>query len=411
MTGREDLQEPWKIAIAGFPGAGKTLLSSTASKPLFVFFEENPRIKSIARRHIPHVKFVNKDSVSVQDQLNALILNLLMRDHEYETLVIDTGDELFQKMKESRRIKNGGEFRIGDWEWIADAYREVIASIIDLPMNIIVNYHLKSAQEGEDGALFRELALQGASKDGAPGWFDVVGVLDTFETADEQGDEVTKRVLLTHQSRTYPWVKDHSGQLPPRWPISQEVVGDIPRLLATLSQSQEGMLDGQEHQVLEVLEVPEDGPTITNADVPTPDELHAKKKEVGGDNTETEVETIVPESDSAPDKGSESGQQDESATEVYRLGQEPSPEPIPTESEEKPVEGPDTEEQDGEPQEATVESATALVAEELGGTVVFPCAVCSEEVEDEDLRDLTQIRFRQVLCRTHFKEKLATARS
>lgn len=422
MTGREDLEGPWKIAIAGFPGAGKTLLSSTASNPLFVFFEENPRIKSIARRHIPHIKLVNSDDgqVTVQDQLSALAIHLQLNEHDYETLVIDTGDELFQRMKEGRRIKNGGEFNIGDWGWIADTYREVVNGLIDLPMNVIVLYHLKSSQEGEDGVLVRELALQGAAKDEAAGWFDVVGVLDTFETADEQGDDVTKRVLLTHQSRTYPWVKDHSGQMPPRWAISENVVGDIPRLLSTLSQSGDGMKDGQEHQVLEVVETPERVVTKSGADVPTPEELHAKKQESSDDNEPPESEAISPEPEPEPESeaeagpkaeadeqhGQEEGQEAEPADEGVDTGSEP--EPIPTESEVKnEAEGQD-EESSGD---ASVETATAEVEKQLGAEQVYPCEVCSEEVEDEDLRDLTKIRFRKVLCRTHFKEKLAATRA
>lgn len=405
MTGREDLQDPWKIAIAGYPGAGKTLLSSTATKPLFVFFEENPRLKSVAHRHIPHVKLLNSSDakVTVQDQLQALAMNLMLTDHEYETLVIDTGDELFQKIKQARRIKNGGEWGPGDWGWLGDTYREVVSGLIDLPMHVIVTFHLKSSED--DDGRSRELALQGAAKDEAPGWFDVVGVIDAFETADEQGDSVTKRVLLTHQSRTYSWVKDHSGTLPVRWPISENFVGDVPRLIKTLSTSAEGFKDGQEHQVIGIIEVDTPEPTVTGADVPTPEELQAKKQGVDADTVTAEPISPEPEPASTEGEGQEAEAEEEHPTESIPAQPEPAPDPI-------SVEGPEVEGEDGESQEEpSAEEALANMEQELGAEEVHPCVVCGDNVEDEDLRELTQIRFRAIYCRPHFKEQLAAARA
>jgi hypothetical protein len=56
--------------------------------------------------------------------------------------------------------------------------------------------------------------------------------------------------------------------------------------------------------------------------------------------------------------------------------------------------------------------AAALVAEELGGEEVTSqtCEVCGDQVEDSDLADLTQIRFRKYLCREHFKVALQEMR-
>jgi hypothetical protein len=60
-----------------------------------------------------------------------------------------------------------------------------------------------------------------------------------------------------------------------------------------------------------------------------------------------------------------------------------------------------------------LEAAAALVAEELGGEEVeeiFKCDVCADQVDDKDLRDLTQIRFRKYLCREHFRDALNKAK-
>ena len=81
--------------------------------------------------------------------------------------------------------------------------------------------------------------LQGAVKDEAPGWFDVIGALDTYEVVDDEGSTMTKRVLLTHSSRTYPWVKDHSGALPRHFPLSDDFVGDFDRMYGMLTSEDE----------------------------------------------------------------------------------------------------------------------------------------------------------------------------
>lgn len=437
MTGKEDRQGPWKFAICGFPGTGKTMFSSTAPNALFVFFQESPRIKSIADRHIPHVKITNKLdangslAVAVQDQLQALWLAMSSQNHQYETLVFDTGDELFQAMKEARRMKNGGEFGISDWSWIGDAYREIITSFIDLPMNIVVLYHIKTASDDQDGT-YRELMLQGAAKDEASGWFDVVGVLDTFETVNDEGDAVTKRVLLTHSSRMYPWLKDHSGALPARFEISNDFVGDFERVLALVTGDEESFGEGSERAVLDELEVPElPEPAETGIPVVAPEVLRAKKAEAAATNTDDDSEAAIPSPEvAAPPPTSGRGKHEKEEGEPADEGQDyvtaeesvpiDSPPDAPAESgqldqqepgQREPVEEEEVESADSVA-ELTEEEAQELLEQGLGATEVdFACAVCGNEVTDEDLRELTQIRFRKYLCRTHFKEELHKSRA
>lgn len=418
MTGKEDREGPWKIAVCGHGGAGKTLFASTAPKPLYVFFSENPRIKSIARRYMPHVKIVNQYdgetlTASVQDQLAALAFWLQIEEHEYQTLVIDTGDELFQAMKEARRAKNGGEFQVGDWGWIADAYRAVIQGLIDLHMNVIVNYHLKTAQEGDSGQMFKELALQGAAKDEAPGWFDVIGALDTYEVVDEEGDTVTKRVFLTSSSRMYPWVKDHSGALPRYFPLSDNFVGDFDRMYELLT-SEEGDEKFSSREVLTELTLPEGEEVKSGAAVPSPEQLKQKKRapkaapKKAAKPKVPKVEKTEPEETAAEDSP-----QVENDSEVIQppVEEAAEPEPIPSPITVDPDLVVETDEVggvvQGEPEdEAAVEEAEELIKEELGAEEVFVCEVCGDEITDANVRELGQIRFHKNLCRPHYLEKL-----
>jgi len=396
MSGKEDRQGPWKFAIAGMAGSGKTITSSTAPNPLFVFFQNEPRIKSVAARAIQYVKIVNDftNQSYALDKMNALLMHLQLQDHDFETLVIDTGDEFFQQMKGGRTYQNGGEFGPGDWGWIADAYREVMLGLIDLPMNVIVTYHTKSTQDEEH--TFKELMLQGQAKDEACGWFDIVGALDTYQIVDEHGETVTKRVFLTSSSRMYPWVKDHSGALPSRFELSPHITDDIPRMLALASAE---ISEASREVVGEIAPV-EDEPKVSSNVVPSPEELDAKKAEAHEDTKAPDgipVETgaiIIGEAAQAPSdpEPTDSQQQVESAAEP--------PAHIPTDS--KPIH--------------EMGEAVAAVQEVLGAETVevFTCGyesdgtVCGEDVSsDEDLMDLTQIRFRELLCRPHFKAKLA----
>lgn len=419
MTGIEDRQGPWKLAVCGYAGVGKTMLGSTARNPLFVFFGETPRLKSIALRGIPHVKLSNELGLdgslqaSVQDQLQALVMYLQLEANDYDTLVVDTGDELFQQMKRARTIKNGGEFKVGDWGWIGDTYREVIMGLIDLPMNIIVNYHIKTSSDDEGS--FKELSLQGAAKDDAPTWFDIVGVIDTYMVTNEDGDDVMKRALML-QSSSYPWVKDHSGVLGNRFEISDDFIGDIPRLLELVNAEEDAPIA---HEVLDEIVKKETPVPEIRQGIPTPDDLHAKKEEKQPDETAVPVEAmaqeevpIPPQEDESVGSPSDSDVVQEEATDsspdAPESGSVPEAQDVPAEQGDQALQERELRPADAAP--LNVEEAIENVKEvfpEAEEVNVFKCDVCDEVVDDADLRDLSQIRFRKYLCRPHFREALA----
>lgn len=407
MTGKEDRLSPWKVAIGGFPGSGKTLFASTAPEPLFVFFRENPRIKSIADRHVPHVKVVNDEDATVLEKMQALAVHLELTD-DFKTLVIDTGDELQQAMKEARRIQNGGEFSVGDWSWLGDAYRELLTTFIDLSMRVIVLFHVKTAQEGEDGHMFRELMLQGTAKDEAPGWFDVVGALDTYETVNDEGEYETHRVLLTHSSRMYPWVKDHSGNLPRRWELSDNFVGDVPELEKVLNSTaiaterevlgeiaDPGVSDG-DHGAPEAKKItPEELEKLKNPDTP---EINKAL------DTVNEIIGIAEEGEPSHEE------EEETNVESPPTQEEPEPQmeevqlPVGEETEEASTE---EEEVSDEEEDPPVTTSMVVGEDEEGKTIdqKYVCEECGEEAP-EDVAKMSRIRYKKVLCRDHYLKEL-----
>lgn len=391
MTGKEDRLSPWKMLIGGFPGAGKTLFASTAPDPLFVFFRENPRIKSIADRHIPHVKVVNDDQATVLEKMQALAVHLELTNDDFKTLVIDTGDELQHALKEARRIQNGGEFTVGDWGWLSDVYRELMSSYIDLDMRVIVLFHLKSASDMDDGHSIRELALQGASKDEAAGWFDVVGALDTYEITNEDGDIETRRVLLTHSSRMYPWIKDHSGNLPRRWELSEGFVGDVAALEEVLNSTE---VKAEREVIGEIAEA-EGDPNTSESRVVSPEELESHKSP---DTPELNkamdtVQEVIGISEISEPSDEDTKVEDPSE-ESEEPEEEPTPEPAMQEVE-LPV--------GDEPEEPSYESAVTTAPPEE--TPDYKCEECGEE-SPEDVAKMSKIRHKRVLCRDHYLKEL-----
>lgn len=434
MTGAQDYQRTVKMALCGHPGTGKTLFSSTAPSAFFVFFREQPRIMSIAGRYMPHTKIVNQYdgkgrlTTPVWDTLHEVVTYLDSdRGEPYETVVIDTGDELFQAMKEGRKAANRGKFAIQDWGWLGDMYREVINRIIDLPKHVIVTYHVKSSQEGEDGEIVREIALQGQAKDEVPGWFDIVGVLDSWEEDTESG-KILHRGILTHTTPKYGFVKDHSGRLPKVFDLSENFVGDFSRMHDLIYAD----LPASDHDVIEHVDTPAAAApppkerTTAEAGVPTPADVKAKKdSKRKKKEDEPDEEVVAPaEGKGADGEDAEAEPGDSAGTDEAKGAEE---QPVPEAAEEADSDAGQAGEAQEEPEVAPAEEpvteaeAEANVMEAFPGSTVeyATCTVqdddgnvCGKElvkedengdkIPDRDLMDLTMIRFRQHMCREHF---------
>ncbi len=440
MTGAQDYQRMIKMALAGHPGTGKTLFSSTAPTAFFVFFREQPRIMSIADRYMPHAKVTNKLDSSgrlvtpVWDTFYEVVEYLdSERGQAYGSVIIDTGDELFQAIKEGRKAGNRGKWGIQDWGWLGDMYREIINRVIDLPKHVIVTFHIKSSQEGDDGEILREIALQGQAKDEAPGWFDIVGVLDSWEEEGEEG-KILHRGMLTHTTPKYPFVKDHSGKLPKVFELSDNFMGDFQRMNDLIYKD----VPASDHETIEIITPepkakPETKKTTAETGVPTPDDVKdKKKKKKKTDEPDKQDETAKGESSDQEEVPAEA-EPDETEKPAAKSTKPKKDKAKPETAEEAGSSGEEEGGSDDAEDKATPEEALATVEEELGATEVNPVATCEFEVEgepcgnplvkgkvdgdgdpildedgdqimlpDKDLMDLTKIRFRKYMCRDHF---------
>lgn len=423
LTGSEDYSKTINQALCGFAGSGKTIFASTAPSPFYIVFKEKPQIMSIADRYMPIAKVLtqyNLDKTKVITPVWDVLLKLVMwlesdKGSGFETIVVDTGDELFKAMKATRKVMNMGKFPIGDWDWIAESFRGIMARILDMDKNVIVNFHLKNTQAGEDGEIVRELALQGQVKDEAPEWFDLVGVLDSWEEATDSG-KVTRRGMLTKSTPTYPFVKDHSGKLPKVFPISDDFVGDYKRMSELIFEH----VPQTGRQVIDTIDMDDVVESLPDdVSVPTPEDVKDKKgiaKKTTKKGAANATDESGPEKDPAPAKSAKADEGTEPADQgTVDGGDEPA----------KPISKEDTPVPESE--EATdLDGAAEEVAKQLGGTVEAPiCHECGGPVvkklldavggpvledgepvwvADNDLANLTMIRYRKNLCRTHYDE-------
>lgn len=428
MTGRADYYDTIKMAIVGQAGAGKTLFSSTAPDPLFLFFREQPRIMSIANRAVPHVKVMpeyDADGKMVKPVEDIMLEVLEYVGGEgsdyYSTVVIDTGDELQKALKEGKKVRNRGKWGIADWGWLADEYTAIVNAFVDLPKNVIVTYHSKNTQEGEDGQIFKEIALQGSAKDDAPGWFDVVGVLDTYESVDEKGIRSTQRGLLTRPTPRYGWVKDHSGQLPPVFDLSENFIGDFDRLYGLIYGETSPVTQKSDHEVITVVK-PSPKPEIVeeHPGIPTPDEVDAKKQEkvtevqavellkneLGAEEvTEEEVEVATVEQ---PREIVETEALSLALSDDGAVGESENVEVVAADDGEPGTVGGDGGDSDDDPYKGqrceVCETVVTTAKYDENGEAVLDGESNPVMVIDDTLINLGKVKFRKVLCQEHLLE-------
>lgn len=220
MTGAADYNPYMKFLIGGTPGAGKTLLSSEAPGVFFASAEAG--LMSVARKRV-RFKDINHtdDLLRLKDRLNQdPDVRTALFGGPVETLVVDTIDEIQRLfIAERKAAKRKDTFDIQDWGWLGDRMREVLRSLRNLDMNVIFTMHTKEVTDGDTGRVYVKPALQGAIADEIAQFMDLSLVLTSETETKVVGDKIEKvvrRYLQTYPDERHDWVKDRSGQLPPR---------------------------------------------------------------------------------------------------------------------------------------------------------------------------------------------------
>lgn len=208
-----------KALIAGPPSAGKTRSASFWPKPIYADCEKGRM--SIADRKVPY------GEVTSTDDMAALVRNLRLEcqkpvaSRRFQTVVVDTIDAYQRIVMQERLTAERKEAfsGYGDWGYLDAKMTQLISALLSLPMNIVVNMHVKESKEGDDGPVTIIPKLKGDIRDQIAAEFDLVGLMGTTWVA-EGGERVLQRSVQWHPDPRVPWLKDRSGQLPKFTPVT-----------------------------------------------------------------------------------------------------------------------------------------------------------------------------------------------
>ena len=204
-----------KALIMGSHGAGKTPSAAQWPKPIIADCERG--LMSVANLKVPYA------TITSSADMNALLEHLRLDGmrapdkRTYQTLVIDTIDS-YQKKLIQERLKAEKKESLsgwGDWGFLDAKMSQLIEKMLNLPMHIVVNMHVKDERDGEgdDSILVKKARLKGDVKDSIFQDFDLVGQMENYYVA-EDGERVTKRQIRWHSEPKYPALRDRSNKLP-----------------------------------------------------------------------------------------------------------------------------------------------------------------------------------------------------
>lgn len=366
-TGSAEYGQYLKVLLCGSPGSGKTRLSSTFPNPLYASAEGG--LMSIADRNIPYLDIKSSTDLhgvkAVCDQDPGVRKELL--GVPVDTIVIDTIDEI-QRILIKERLEDTKKesLTLPDWGWLGEQMQALIRGFRNLDMNVVMTCHMKESTDSESGRMWFEPGLQGAIGKQIPAFVDLALLLRTgTQTTIENGTAVKKtvRFLVSAPDAHHDWIKDRSGKLP------AEMLVDFDTDFARLHEAIYGGTASL--------------PESTSVDVEEP---------------KLETEETVHESHTPPADSdlTEPVVQMPNVILEQEIYEEPTPVVLPQEE-------PEIE----KPEETVVSSVPTTPVAVSADTAV--CEVCEDPVS-EDQRDISKIRYRKILCATHFKAAKTTRR-
>jgi AAA domain len=262
-TGAENHPRYLKMLLAGDPGKGKTLFSSTAPNVLFLSIEGGTL--SIDERHIPFVEIGNSQDfflllqvLQSDDETRQAALRKLGFKGPLDTVVVDTIDELSQILARERyQSQKRDSLSLPDYGWLKEQMKSITTALRNLDMHVIMTCHLRSRadEEGKNSIL---PAIEGGFAEKIAGYVDVAVLLQSSvstEIVDNRAEKVIHRWIQVYADSLHEWIKDRSGKLPYEVPV--DFKDDFMKLARMIW--------------------PDMGPTLSTA---TPEEVEAYKNRV-----------------------------------------------------------------------------------------------------------------------------------
>jgi len=220
-TGIEDYLEGGnanvKCLILGKPKVGKTRSACFWPKPILLDADEGRM--SVADLKVPYVTLDNvrtasSDVIDLLDHLKRDAVQPVER-RKYMTLIVDTFDSMQRKIIAERLSLTGNAGLSGweDWGWLDAKMQAIMERLSNLNMNVVVNVHTQTKQEGDDGPTYTEPALKGNIRSSIAADFDLVGRMGTYWEAVE-GERVLKRAIWWAPQPNLEILGDRTGTFP-----------------------------------------------------------------------------------------------------------------------------------------------------------------------------------------------------
>lgn len=203
--------------IYGEPGVGKTFLCGTAqdhklTAPILFLDVEGGTVTLRHRKDLDVIQLRSLDQIKkVHEDLR------VNNDGYYKTVIIDSLSELadldmrevMRQMLQKRPDRDPDVADKREWGIVRTHMRRIVRAFKDLPMNTIMTALLIKDKDDTTGAVTYYPQLSGKLKAEVPGFFDVVG----FMQSTVKGEEVTRTVQFQKSEKVT--AKDRTSSFGP----------------------------------------------------------------------------------------------------------------------------------------------------------------------------------------------------
>ena len=208
-----------KALIMGEHGVGKTPSAASWPKPIIADCENG--LASVASRAIPYATIYTSDDMLAVLETCRRDATLPLDKRQFLTFVVDTIDSYQRRLIQQRLKAEQKDSMSGwqDWGWLDGKMIQLIEGLLALPMNVVVNMHVKDVDDGDEDSrmLVKKARLKGDFKDSVFQDFDLIGLMEASYVqgiGDQKGERVQVRNVRWHSEPRFPALRDRFNKLP-----------------------------------------------------------------------------------------------------------------------------------------------------------------------------------------------------
>lgn len=257
-------QTPLVMLVYGQGGVGKTSFATTAPKPIIMDCENGA--KFLGNRGIESDVAVIEDWDDVTDFFR------MVRDSDYETIIVDPIGELMEKLKKAMRAKGDmklvsrdGSPTMAGWGWLKEKMRHFVKATRDLNKHMIIVAHVSEIED--DNKIVKRPQISTKLSEELVNIVDVVGYMTTVDNGD---GNLTRRIFIQPGEKYE--AKDRTGLLGEFIDVSENTDGSKSTDFADMIENSRPKRDNQKAIEVAEAEKPEDKETAPASEEQSPKE-------------------------------------------------------------------------------------------------------------------------------------------